>query len=242
MIEKTNVKGVGVHDGGFISQLVGGNLLANYNFYDNYVPFFGKDFTSPIGDNWKGNYKYFLSDTTEIDGHPCYEVEFDPKRVQDLVFTGKMWIDTTNFALVQIDASVGKGANLNFIEKIKIQQELERTSEGAWLPAKTRFLIDIEQITKNSAGMLLKMYISNRNFVVNQPKPLSFYDLASEIAEDAKEPDPNFWKAARFDSLSKQDLLASSLIDSVRNIPVVKTYVEVAEIVVSGYKGSEILI
>jgi hypothetical protein len=57
-------------------------------------------------------------------------------------------------------------ANLNFIDKIKISQELEQTASGVWLPAKTRFLIDLEEITKGSAGMLLKMYISNKDFVV----------------------------------------------------------------------------
>jgi CarboxypepD_reg-like domain len=53
-IIKTNIKGVGVKDGSLISQLVGGNLVANYNFYQNFVGFFGKDFASPIGENWKG--------------------------------------------------------------------------------------------------------------------------------------------------------------------------------------------
>jgi hypothetical protein len=166
----------------------------------------------------------------------CYQIDFDPKNVEDLVFKGQMWIDTTSYALVQIDASVDKGANLNFIDKIKISQELERTENGAWLPAKTRFLIDIEELTKGSAGMLLKMYISNKNFVVNQPRPTEFYDLTSEVAEDAKEPDPEYWKYARHESLSRQDLLASSLIDSVKNLPTVKTYVEIAELVLSGYK------
>ncbi len=236
MILKTNVKGVGVKDGGFISQLIGGNLFANYNFYDNYVPFLGKDFASPIGENWKGNYKLFLSDTTEIDGKPCYTIEFDPKRPQDLVFTGKMWIDTTNFALVEMDATIGSGANLNYIEKIKIQQQLEQTSEGAWLPSKTRFLIDLKELTKNSAGMLAKFYISNKNFVVNKPKDLGFYDLPAEVAEDAKEEDPTFWDKARHDPLSIQDRLAMKLVDTVMNVPIVRTYVDIAEIVASGWK------
>lgn len=39
LILKTNIKGVGVKDGSFISQLVGGNLVANYNFYQNYIGF-----------------------------------------------------------------------------------------------------------------------------------------------------------------------------------------------------------
>ena len=85
----------------------------------------------------------------------------------DLLFNGQIWIDTTSFALVQIDATVGKEANLNFIDKIKISQELEETNEGAWLPAKTRFLIDVEEITKNSAGMLLKILKCFKIYIKN---------------------------------------------------------------------------
>jgi len=236
MVLKNNIKGVGVKDGSFVSQLVGGNIFANYDFYDNYVPFLGKDIISPVGNNWKGTYSWYIADTTNVDGHICYGMEFDPKNDKDLVFAGKVYIDSTSFALVQIDATIGKQANINFIDKIKISQELEQTSEGGWLPSKTRFLIDIAELSKNSAGMLLKMYISNKNFVINQPKELGFYDLPIEVAEDSKEADPKYWLEARHESLSAQDILAEKLIDTIRNVPIVKTYVEVAEIIASGYK------
>ena len=236
MVLKNNIKGVGVKEGSFVSQLVGGNIFANYDFYDNFVPFLGKDIISPTGNNWKGTYSWYIADTTNVDGHICYGMEFDPKNNKDLVFEGKAFIDTTSFALVQIDASIGKQANINFIDKIKISQEMEQTPEGAWLPSKTRFLIDVAEISKNSAGMLLKMYISNKNFVVNKPKELSFYDLPIEVAEDSKETDPKYWLEARHESLSAQDILAEKLIDTIRNVPIVKTYVEIAEIIASGYK------
>jgi hypothetical protein len=236
VIQKTNIKGVGVSDGSFVSQLVGGNLVASYNFYQNYVPFFGKDFASPIGENWKAKYSYFLGDTVNVEGRVCYQLDFDPKNSADLVFRGQMWIDTTSFALVQIDAVVDKGANLNFIERIKISQELEQTSNGVWLPARTRFLIDLEEISQGSAGMLLKMYISNKDFVVNKPHEVSFYDVPSEVAQDATKPNAEFWKHARHEPLSSYDHLASSLIDTVQNLPIVRTYVEIAELVLSGYR------
>lgn len=235
-ILKTNIKGIGVQEGGVVSQLLGGNLFANYNFYQNFVPFFGKDFASPIGEGWKSNYKYYMGDTLKIDGHVCYQIDYEPKNPMDLLFTGQVWVDTTSFALVQIDASVGKESNLNFIDKIKISQELEETSEGAWLPSKTRFMIDLEEITKNSAGMLLKILVSNKNFVVNKPHETGFYDLMSEVMEDHKEPNPAFWRDARHESLSTQDFEAFALVDSVRNLPTVKTYVEIAELILSGYK------
>ena len=236
MVLKNNIKGVGVKEGSFVSQLVGGNIFANYDFYDNFVPFLGKDIISPTGNNWKGTYSWYIADTTNVDGHICYGMEFDPKNNKDLVFEGKAFIDTTSFALVQIDASIGKQANINFIDKIKISQEMEQTPEGAWLPSKTRFLIDVAEISKSSAGMLLKMYISNKNFVINKPKELSFYDLPVEVAEDSKETDPKYWLEARHESLSAQDILAEKLIDTIRNVPIVKTYVEIAEIIASGYK------
>jgi hypothetical protein len=236
VIQKTNIKGVGVSDGSFVSQLVGGNLVASYNFYQNYVPFFGKDFASPIGENWKAKYSYFLGDTVNVEGRVCYQLDFDPKNSADLVFRGQMWIDTTSFALVQIDAVVDKGANLNFIERIKISQELEQTSNGVWLPARTRFLIDLEEVSQGSAGMLLKMYISNKDFVINKPHEVSFYDVPSEVAQDATMPNAEFWKYARHEPLSSYDHLASSLIDTVQNLPIVRTYVEIAELVLSGYR------
>lgn len=236
VVLKNNIKGVGVKEGSLVSQLVGGNIFTNYDFYNNYVPFLGKDIISPIGNNWKGSYTWYISDTTDVDNHICFGIDFDPKNDKDLVFTGKVYIDTTSYALVQIDASIGKQANINFIDKIKISQEFEQLSQGAWLPAKTRFLIDIAEISKNSAGMLLKMYTSNKNYIINKPKELNFYDIAIEVAEDAKEPDPKYWLDTRYESLSAQDILASKLIDTVRNIPIVKTYVEMAEIIANGYK------
>jgi Family of unknown function (DUF5686)/CarboxypepD_reg-like domain len=234
-ILKNNVTGVAVNKMDFITQMLGGNMFQNYNFYDNFVPFLGKDIPSPIANDWKSQYNYFLSDSMQIGPYWCYLLEFDPKRKQDLGFTGSMWIDSKSFALLQIDASIGKEANLNFIEKIKISQELEVTTEGAWLPSKTRFLVDLAQLSEGTAGVLVKMYVANRNFAVNKPRELSFFDVPVEIAEDSKEKDPIFWKNARPDSLSKEDRLAMAIVDTVRNIPIVKTYVEIAEVLTSGW-------
>jgi len=90
-----------------------------------------------------------------------------------------MWITKKEFALKQIDATMGKQANVNFVEKIKIQQELDSTTSGPWIPVKNRVLIDVGELTKKSAGMLAKFYTSNKNIVVNQPKVVAFYDAPS---------------------------------------------------------------
>lgn len=240
----TYVQGVGVKDGSFVSQLIGGNFLQSFNFYHNFITFLGKDLVSPIGENWKGSYDYFLADTVVIDQDVCYEIEFEPRRSQDLAFRGKLWIDTTLHALREIEATIGKEANLNYIEQLKISQELgpvagPKGEISAWLPMRTRFLVDIEQLTKNSAGMLAKFQISNRNFVLNKPKEPDFYNPALEVAEDARDNTPEFWEKHRPEVLTKEDQIARHLIDTVKNLPVVRTYVDIAELATTGWKKYE---
>jgi hypothetical protein len=235
-ILKTKLTGVGLQDGSLVSQLIGSSFQ-EYNFYKNWLNILEKDFVSPMADGWRLYYEYLLIDTLDIGGNICYRIDFEPKRVQDLAFTGTMWIDTTKFALKQIDASITKGANLNFVEKIKIQQTLEETAEGqAWLPAQTRVLIDIAEITNQSAGMLAKFYTSNRNFVINKERDNKFYDIGIELDEQAQIKDEAFWAQHRHDSLTSTEKNVYAMIDSIKNIPLVKSYIEVANIVVNGYK------
>jgi hypothetical protein len=234
-IQKTKVTGVGVKDGSFVSQLIGSNFYS-YNFYDNYLPFLQKEFASPIGESWKGMYEWFLADSVWIDSTFCYELEFEPKRPQDLAFKGKLWIDKATYALKEIDASIGKDANLNYIEKIKIQQELAPTATQAWFPVKIRITVDIAEISKNSAGMLAKFYASYRHLLVNQPKPIDFYEPSIELMDDYKDTSPQFWQQVRHDSLTQEEVQSIAMIDSIRNLPVVRTYVEIADIAFNGWK------
>lgn len=234
-ILKTKITGVGVEDGTLVSQLIGSSFQ-NYNFYENWLNIVEKEFVSPIADGWKLYYEYDLSDSGYVDDEYCYKLDFFPKRDQDLAFNGTMWITKDDYALKQIDASVLPIANLNFIERIKIQQELAPTAAGQWLPLKTRILLDIGQIRDNMAGMLVKFYSSNDNIVVNKPLDENFYRLPIEIAQDVSlNSDDQYWDKHRHEPLTEQEKTVYQMIDTLRSIPVVKTYTELIKIAVNGY-------
>lgn len=237
-IKKTKVTGVGIQDESVVSQIIGSSFQ-EYNFYKNWLRIVNKDFVSPIADSWRFFYDYQLeSEEEEVNGIFCYRIKFTPKRPQDLAFSGTMWIAKESFALKQIDVGINKEANLNFIEKIKIQQEYTPIENNtAWLPRKTRVLIDIGEINKNWAGMLAKFYVSNKNFVVNKPRSIKFFDQKLELAEDALiENDLSYWNNYRHDSLTETEKNIYQMIDTVKKLPVVKTYVEVANIFINGHK------
>ena len=195
-----------------------------------------KEFVSPIADGWKLYYDYDLEDSLYVDGVYCYRLKIIPRRAQDLVFSGYIWIAKENYALRQVDLSVGKSANLNFIDKVKIQQELQPTSTGAYLPVKTRLLVKIVSVGKKRPGMLAKIYSSSRNIQVNQPQPLKFYAETVELTDEALKQNDAFWNEQRHDSLTATEQHVYAMIDSVREIPAVKTYVEIVNIIINGYK------
>ncbi len=240
-ILKTRVQGVGVQNGDFVSQFIGGNTFQNYNFYNAFLPFLGKDFVSPAGENWKGGYEFYLADTTSVANRICYEVQFDPRRKEDLAFEGKMWIDTTTFALMQIEAHIGKEANLNYVDYLDIEQELEPTdSTGAYLPVAVRLTAGLSALGNFSFGLRTKMVVRNSNFRVNQPRPLPFYDQPVSLAEDARESSDTLWYRLRHDlagadSLNKEDKKARHLLDTLRSVPAVRRAEVLATILTTGW-------
>lgn len=236
-ILNTKISGVGVDDGTtFITQVVGSSFQ-EYNFYQNWLNIVSKDFVSPIADGWKIYYDYDLTDSLYIGDDYCYRLDFFPKSPQDLAFTGTMWITKKEYALKQIDATVPKTANLNFVEKIKIQQELGPTSAGAWIPIKNRVLIDIGEVNDKMGGLLGKFYTSNQNIVVNEPKDTKFYEREVVLAEDIKEKqnDDAYWDNIRHEPLSETEKSVYQMIDTLQNIPVIRTYTDIIKIVVNGY-------
>ncbi|MCH8317846.1 MAG: carboxypeptidase-like regulatory domain-containing protein [Bacteroidetes bacterium] len=232
----TKITGVGLDDGTLVSQIIG-TSFQQYNFYQNWLNILEKDFVSPIADGWRLYYQYLLADSMFLGNQWCYKIEINPKRPQDLAFWGTIWIADTSFALKRIDVTVGKSANLNYIEKIKIQQELIQTEAGAWLPSKNRVLIDIAEVRDDWAGMLAKFYTSNRNFIVNQPKDIKFYEDKIVVAEDALQnmDDKEFWAKQRHDTLTATDRNVYDMIDTLRNMPLIKTYIDIIDIIVNGY-------
>lgn len=235
-VERTRASGVGIEDETLISQLVGTTFL-QYDFYSNYLKLAGKDFISPLTDSWKTFYNYELLDEHDkIAGREYYKISFKPKRSHDLAFEGIMWITKDSFALYQIDASVSADANLNFINKVRIQQEMFEPAETtAWLPEKTRITVNISSISKNSSGFIGKFYLSNKNFEINKNYPEDLFKESLVMADDVNTKDDSYWLKNRHDSLTVADKREYQVIDTVKNLPIVKTYANLAGTLITGY-------
>ena len=232
---KSHVTGVGVSDGGLISQLTGASFQ-QYNFYRNSLNILRKDIPSPMGSQWETVYRFRLKDTVVLNNAVCYEIEFTPKRASDLAFAGTVWVDTLQMALAQIDARVDKRANINFVDELHIEQAWEITASGVRFPTQTQVTIDSDEPTPRAPGILVRFLTAATNVIENQPKDAGFYDPSIELADDYKEADTTFWQRVRPASLAPSEWRAMHVVDSVRNVPIIKVAGEIIKLGVLGYK------
>ena len=142
-----------------------------------------------------------------------------PLRDQDFAFSGTIWINKATFALKQVDLTIPKAANLNFIERIKIHQELIPTQDGALIPSKTRVQIKIGQITPKTAGLLAKFYTAVDSVRIGEPKPTSFFNRALVLKPNYDTGDADFWNQSRKDPLSNEELAVLEMVDTLKKSP-----------------------
>jgi hypothetical protein len=218
-----------------VSQVLG-DMYQRINIYNNNVIAFNKQIPSPVGENALFYYKYYMVDSGFVDGHYTWQIKFKPKRVQELSFTGNIWICDTTWGIKRLEMSMPKDANLNFINAANVIQEYTY-QDSTWMMKKDRLVIDFAP-TKNSIGFYGRKTTSYRNIVLNKPKPEKFYEFSDAIAveDSAINRSDDYWAQNRHDSLTNRELKIFKMIDTIQSLPVYKTWVDIFYVAVAGYK------
>ena len=234
-VEAIKIKFVGMKDGSAVSQLTGTDFQS-YNFCNDNVSLQGKDILCPIAENALLFYNYYLIDSVTIDQKKCFRIDCRPKNKKDLAFTGTLWITDTTFAVKQLDVELSPEVNIDWIERARIQQIMIPTEADAWVPSQTRTMIDYSTVTTKFVSLVIRTYNSNKYFVVNKPKESKFYETRINYAEDALTKDTAWWRSKRHERLNPLEAKSYDMIDTVRNIPVIKKGVNLMYFLFSGYK------
>lgn len=226
-IKATNSNGMAFENTDMVAQLV--SKQENFYFPDNTIPLINKSFISPLSRFGLLYYKYYLTDSLLIDNkYFCYEISFKPKREEDPVFHGTIWINDTTYALKRIVATVTEKAELNFIKRLKIQQDYEPFGSGAWFPVRTRFMAD-------AANIFLINYSQKSDIVVNQPFEPGFYGSELKISLSSRDHDRTYWESTRKNSLDRIDSLAFLRVDSLKKNNKIRISAKLVEASIKGY-------
>lgn len=219
-----------------VSQFMG-DMYQNINVYENYINVFDRNFISPISDRGLFTYDYRLSDSAWIDSTWCYKIKFKPKRKSEPTFIGHFWVNDTSYAIRKIECNLVGDANLNFIKTFSFRQEFSQVQKEIWMVTKDHLLVDFN-LSNKQMGVYGRKTTSYKKFVINKAKGGDFYAGAQNIivADDASDHDLAFWQANRHDTLSAREQLIYDYMDTIKNIPQVRTFTEIVAMVASGYK------
>ena len=224
-----------------VSQFMG-DMYQNVNIYDNAILVFGKNFMSPIADNALAYYKYYLIDSMTIDGHKCYQLQFKPKRKQELTFSGNLWTADTIFGIIRLEMAIADDANINFINTTNVVQEYTYV-DSTWMMKRERLVIDFNPNPlgtkgKSQMGVYGRKTASYSNFKINKPKESKFYSVTEnlKVADDAFTKPDSYWKEHRLDTLTKDEKQIYHMVDTLQTLPVYNTWVNVIQMFYTGYK------
>ncbi|MBS1651321.1 MAG: carboxypeptidase-like regulatory domain-containing protein [Bacteroidetes bacterium] len=218
-----------------VSQVLG-DMYQNINIYDNNILILGKQLPSPLSENAFFYYKFFLEDSTFEGNKYVYHIRFKPKRTQEMSFTGNIWIADTTWGVKRLEMGLPKDANINFINTANVVQEYSYI-DSTWFMTKDRLVIDFSP-TKNSIGFYGRKTTSYKKLIFNHPKENKFYEFADkiEVEDSVFKKSDEFWKENRHDSLSNRELKIFKMVDTIRSLPIYKSWVDVFYLVITGYK------
>lgn len=215
-----------------------GQMYLEVNIYENYIPVFGKSFVSPIANFGKMYYKYYLVDSSYIDGQYCYQISFKPKRRQEPTFTGDFWVHDTTWAIKKTKARIAEDANINFVNDLVSTQEYQMINDSLWFLKKDQLFVDFN-LKDSTTGFFGRKTTSYKNVEINKKFPENYFnDQAWEITlteEDANKKDTAFWNQHRHEKLSQKEENIYAMVDSIKEVPVFRTFVDIVTLFVTGY-------
>jgi len=233
IIKATKISGIQNES---VSQFMG-SMYLKINFYDNFINVFEKSFVSPIAGVGRAYYKYYLLDSSYVDNQWCYQISFKPRRKQEPTFTGDFWVHDTTFAIKKFQIRIAKDANINFINDMVISHEFTKIDTVTWILTKENVFADFN-LSDKQIGFFGRKTSSYKNIIVNQPIDESKFSQLSNIIvkEDATEKDGTYWKESRHDTLSVKEEAIYTMVDSIKEVPVFKSVIELVTMFLTGYK------
>jgi hypothetical protein len=148
-----------------------------------------------------------------------------------------MWIADSSYAIKSISMEAATHVNLNFVEKLSVQQQFAYVNNESWMLTKDKITARFKPMEKMS-GVIGRKTVSFKDFKVNIPDmPLKFSNKADiEISENNFITADTFWQQYRHEELSKNEAAIYDMVDSLNNNKRFNTYIDIFKTVVTGYK------
>lgn len=190
-------------------------IFTEINIFDNDINYLMTRFVSPISNFATSFYKYYIVDTVQIDNRQYIDLEFVPFNVQSIGFTGHVFIaNDSSYTVKKIQLDVPKDIQLNYVDRLRIEQEFEPQKNGALMLAKETMWLNLYLI-KAINGFQAEISRHYSDYSFNQPpKEIFALPVDVSVSPEAGLYSPELWEMHRRKGMSeKQRALANMMTD-----------------------------
>lgn len=214
------------------------DVMREIDVYQNDITLLQQRFVSPLSSIAPDFYKFYLSDTVNVDSVRCVELTFVPRNAASMGFTGRFYVplgDSTMF-IKRIIMRVPHDINLNFITSMLVTQDYTRLHDGTRLKTKDDMTLEA-QIMPGTPGIYArrKSIYAGHNFC--QPADSAIFNrgLAQIYAPDAYAKDDAYWESARLGKISYGEKNMRELMSGMRSVKLYYWGEKIIRIIAKGY-------
>lgn len=197
------------------------DVLREIDLYDRDINILQNRFVSPLSPIAADFYKFYITDSTMIDGEKALQLSFYPHNKSVFGFVGQMYVIPSDSAMFisRVTMRIAPEINLNFIENMYIDQEFTRAADGSRIKTRDDLTMEISVIP-GLQGMYARRNVAyaNANFDAPADEQQVFRGLANTvIVPEARVRDENFWKDVRLFEIPKGEASVNSLLTQLRS-------------------------
>jgi len=199
---------------------------ANINFYENSVEF-GNNLVSPLSTNAFSYYKFKLEGTFyDKNGRLINKIKILPKRKNDPVFNGSLYIVEDDWALYGADVSVtGAQVNIPVVDVLKLKQNYNYSDKNdAWVLISQSIDFRVNALGFKFDGRFSSAF-SNYDFIPNFNEK-TFTNEVLTFDKEATEKDSSYWITLRPVPLTTEEVKDYEVKDSLKVVRKSKKYLD----------------
>ena len=214
------------------------DVFREVDVFENNIAILQNRFVSPLSRIGTNFYKYYLTDTLDVDGVRCIELSFSPFNNRTFGFLGRLYVpenDTTMF-IKKVKLNVPKAINLNYVDNILIEQDFEKAPDGSRLKMKDDMTVEFS-ILPGTQGLYARKNTNYRNYSFEAPAADSVFHAEGKVIEltDARFMPDEYWQEHRMVPIKKNENSIEKLLAQLRSVPVFYWTEKVISVLVSGY-------
>ena len=214
------------------------DVFREINIFSNDVTFMQNRFVSPLSNIGTDFYKYYLNDTVTINGVKCIDLSFSPFNPQSFGFNGRIYVvaDDTTMFVKKVKMNMPKDINLNYVEKIYIEQDFEKAPDGSRLKTRDDMTVEFRIIPATQELYARRDAIySDHSFEKHQDESIFKKEATKITAADANYMPEEFWKDNRKTPIKESENSVKHILARLRQVPLFYWGEKVVVTLVSGY-------